>query len=176
MDRFWKNRIRSLGGSLTLALALALVPGTPAALAQSDPVAARAALTVKFPRSHLTIETRDGRRLPFEIEEANTPQRRMVGLMFRKTLAADAGMLFLWGEPGERTMWMKNTFIPLDMLFLDDRGWIVHVAHNAEPKSEAIIASPVPASAVLEIAGGTSQLFSIEEGDRVLHPLLSDQR
>ncbi|GEO82655.1 DUF192 domain-containing protein [Pararhodospirillum oryzae] len=131
-----------------------------------------AAEPAPLPRSHLVIETQDGRQVPFEVEVATTPQQRAVGLMYRKNLPADAGMLFVWGDTAPRTMWMKNTLVALDMLFLDDRGWIVHVVRNTKPQDESLITAPFPAAAVLEINAGTAELLSLEAGDRVRHPLL----
>lgn len=125
-----------------------------------------------FARSSMILETWDGRKLPFVVEEATTPTLRSLGLMFRTKMLVDEGMLFVWEDDQPRTMWMKNTYIPLDMLFLNEHGIILRIAQNTTPRSEMLIAHADPARAVLEINAGMAVLFSIEEGDRVLHPLL----
>jgi uncharacterized membrane protein (UPF0127 family) len=103
----------------------------------------------------------------FEVEVVATPETRAQGLMFRSSLAANAGMLFLY--PGEQpvSFWMKNTLIPLDMLFLKADGSIAHIAHNAVPHDETPIDSEAAVKAVLEVKGGTATALGIKEGDRV---------
>jgi len=125
-----------------------------------------------FETSALEIETRDGRRLPFTVELAETREQRAQGLMFRETLAPDAGMLFLYPDTGIVSMWMRNTLIPLDMLFLDAAGRVVSTADNAVPLSEAIITPGVPVRAVLELPGDAIERLHLAPGDRVLHPRL----
>jgi uncharacterized membrane protein (UPF0127 family) len=108
-----------------------------------------------------------GSAYKFEVELATTPAEREQGLMFRKSMAPNAGMLFLY--PGEQPVafWMKNTLIPLDMLFLKADGSIVQIAHNALPLDETPIPSNQPVKAVLEVNGGTAAALGIKEGDRV---------
>jgi len=106
----------------------------------------------------------------FQVEIADTPSRRAVGLMHRTRLAPDAGMLFLHDSPQRSRMWMKNTFVSLDMLFIDERGRVARIARRTEPLSERIIDSGEPVVAVLEILGGRSAELGIRTGDRVLHP------
>ncbi|MBE1236984.1 DUF192 domain-containing protein [Phaeovibrio sulfidiphilus] len=125
-----------------------------------------------FEKSDLLIECWDGRKLPFLVEEATTPTLRSLGLMYRTSLGADEGMLFVWEDDQPRTMWMKNTPISLDMLFLSRDGIVLHIVRKTTPESEMLIMSPEPARAVLELGAGTTDLLSIEPGDRVLHPLL----
>ncbi|SDH29063.1 DUF192 domain-containing protein [Roseospirillum parvum] len=118
------------------------------------------------------IETADpAARHVFRVALAVTPAERARGLMHRAHLPADAGMLFDFGATGRVAMWMKNTLIGLDMLFLDAGGRVVWIKADAEPGSEAIIASPWPARAVLEVPGGTAARLSIDPGDVVRHPM-----
>lgn len=127
-------------------------------------------------QSSLTIVTQGGQSYPFSIEVPQTDEQMMQGLMFRKTLAQDAGMLFLF--PGLQTvnMWMKNTLIPLDMLFMDASGIVVDIHPMAEPLSEDLITSAVPALAVLELPGGTAARLGIEKGDHVLYSAFDGAR
>lgn len=108
---------------------------------------------------------------PFEVELADTPETQSKGLMHRTRLDADKGMLFVFGTPGKRIMWMRDTLIPLDMLFVDEKGRIVHIHENAEPHSTAPISADAPASAVLELPGGTARKLGIATGDRIDHPI-----
>ena len=139
---------------------------------------ARGALALEnlnsFPHSALEIQTRSGSQ-HFDIWVADTPGRSEQGLMFVRALPAGRGMLFPLQHPGVMRMWMKNTLIPLDMLFIDVRGKIIFIRHNATPESEAIITTPAPVitpvKAVLELAGGECARRHIEQGDRVIHGL-----
>lgn len=130
------------------------------------------AAAVAFERSVLTIRTAGGERHRFDVELAITPQERAQGLMFRETLAADAGMLFVYEAEQPVTMWMKNTLLTLDMLFIDRDGTIVSIAARTTPGSLDIIPSGQPVKAVLELNGGASEALGLAPGDRVLHPLL----
>jgi len=103
----------------------------------------------------------------FDIELATTPDQRERGLMYRKSLGANAGMLFMYPDEEPVAFWMKNTLIPLDMLFIKADGQIVHVARNAVPLDETPIASGQPVRAVLEINGGAADALGIKEGDTV---------
>lgn len=123
-----------------------------------------------FRTERLTIETASGGRYGFDVEMALTPAQMAQGLMFRTELAPDAGMLFVHAADQLATMWMKNTLIPLDMLFISADGRIAHVHERAQPHSLATISSGVPVRAVLEIGGGMAQRLGIRKGDRVLHP------
>jgi uncharacterized membrane protein (UPF0127 family) len=121
-----------------------------------------------FPQDRLVIET-GGKRIEFAVELAESPEQRAQGLMYRKMLAADAGMLFV--EPGEREqlMWMKNTLIPLDMLFIRADGTIHSIHERAVPRSEATISSRGPVKSVLELNGGTAARLGIKPGDKVIY-------
>lgn len=119
----------------------------------------------------LSIETANGGAArTFQVEVARTDQEKSVGLMFRNALADDAGMLFPYGPPQSITMWMRNTYIPLDMLFITADGTIARIEANTEPLSERIIDSGSPVSAVLELAGGAAARLGIKAGDKVKHP------
>ena len=109
----------------------------------------------------------------FTIELADESDEISLGLMERTELAPDAGMLFDFGVVRETSMWMKNTLIPLDMLFLAPDGTIIAIARNTVPHSERRINPGVPVKGVLEIAGGRSAELGIEPGDRLNHALFS---
>ena len=106
----------------------------------------------------------------FSVELASNDAERTRGLMFRKELPEGRGMLFDFGVDQDIAMWMKNTLIPLDMLFIRADGRIAHIAENTEPLSTKIIRSGGPVRAVLEVAGGTAKKLGIAVGDRVAHP------
>ncbi|MBI1980786.1 MAG: DUF192 domain-containing protein [Methylocystis sp.] len=105
----------------------------------------------------------------FKVEIADTPETRARGLMFRKSMPADQGMLFDFLSEGPVSMWMKNTYIPLDMVFIRRDGRVVGVAADAQPFSERIISSPEPAYAVLELNAGAARRISLAPGDQVRH-------
>lgn len=127
---------------------------------------------VTFDHGELTIETAAGERHSFTIEIARTVAQRARGLMFRESMPPDAGMLFLYPAEQQIRMWMKNTLIPLDMLFVASDGRILEIAERTEPLSEEIIASSGAARAVIELNGGTAERLGIRPGDRVRHALL----
>ncbi len=104
-----------------------------------------------------------------KVEVADTPMTRARGLMHRKSMPADRGMLFDFKVEGPVSMWMKNTYIPLDMVFIGRDGRVVGVAADAEPLSERIISSPAPAYAVLELNAGAARRISLAPGDQVRH-------
>ena len=128
---------------------------------------------VSFQHAELAIES-GGKRIPFKVEIADTDERRALGLMYRTSLPADAGMLFDFKHDQDVAMWMRNTRIPLDMLFIDRTGRIVNSAERAVPFSEATISSAAPVLAVLELNGGTAARLGLKPGDRVIYPLFSD--
>jgi uncharacterized membrane protein (UPF0127 family) len=105
----------------------------------------------------------------FTVEIADDNASRERGLMYRKSLAQDRGMLFDFKAVQPVAFWMKNTFIPLDMLFIDKNGRIVSIARQAAPFSEVAIPSGGPVLGVLEIAGGRAEQIGAEPGDRVRH-------
>ncbi len=125
----------------------------------------------------LLIETAAGSEpLSFSVEVARSPQQKSLGLMFRRELPALTGMLFPYPTDQEVTMWMKNTFIPLDMVFIRSDGVVHRIEANTEPFSERIIKSGGPVSGVLEIAGGEARRLGIARGDKVLHPEFAAKR
>lgn len=118
----------------------------------------------------VTIVSQDGKKHVFQIELALTPQQQAKGLMNRTEMAKDAGMLFYFGQADERSFWMKDTLIPLDMLFLKADGTISRIHDSAVPNDLTSVKSNGPAMAVLELNGGTAKTLGIVEGDKVKHP------
>jgi uncharacterized membrane protein (UPF0127 family) len=114
----------------------------------------------------LTVES-GGRRHAFTVEIARTPAQQEHGLMERRALAPDAGMLFPFDPPAPASFWMRNTLIPLDMIFIRPDGTIARVAANTVPLSETPVGVEEPVTAVLELAGGRAAALGIREGDRV---------
>lgn len=141
---------------------LALVPAV--ALAQSpEPTGPQPEL----PKEKLVITTRDGTQLVFNVEMATAPMQQITGLMFRTSVPADGGMLFDWGTSRDSQMWMKNTLVPLDMVFINQDGTIRSIAENTVPESLAVIDSRGPVRATLELAAGTTARLNIRVGDKV---------
>ena len=141
------------------------------ALLVAGAVSTRAEEPVVFEQTELTIETAAGEAHRFAVEVAQSMAQRARGLMFRESMAADAGMLFVYPAEQQIRMWMKNTVIPLDMLFVAADGRILGIAEDTVPFSEEIIASTGPARAVIELNGGTTRRLGIRSGDRVRHPM-----
>jgi uncharacterized membrane protein (UPF0127 family) len=117
----------------------------------------------------LEIETSTGRHA-FQVEIADNDATRERGLMDRRYMAADHGMLFEFDRAAPVSFWMKNTYIPLDMIFISPSGVVTHIAANAEPLSERVIPSGGPSIAVLELNGGTAASIGLKVGDKVRHP------
>jgi uncharacterized protein len=120
----------------------------------------------------LEIVTKSGVQV-FSVEMATTEEEKQTGLMYRKELADGRGMLFDFAPEQEVSMWMKNTFIPLDMIFIRADGRILRIAENTEPQSTKIIPSNGLAKGVLEVIAGTAKKYGIAPGDRVGHPLFN---
>tara|TARA_Y100001934_G_scaffold225144_1_gene269685 strand:+ start:148484 stop:148909 length:426 start_codon:yes stop_codon:yes gene_type:complete len=139
------------------------------------PVLAQSSSGVRFERSSLAIQTAS-KSHKFSIEIASTERQQQHGLMFRRRMAADAGMLFIYPVPQVITMWMKNTYIPLDMLFIGPDGTIVSIVQRAIPGSLETISSTEPAIAVLEVNGGTVSRLKIKRGDRINYPAFQGTR
>jgi uncharacterized membrane protein (UPF0127 family) len=158
-----------LNGRATLAAALgvwlALMAPTGGALA-ADREGVRPLSS--FPRERIAVETRSARRHLFQAWRADTPQARAQGLMFVPELGAEQAMIFVYAPAQQVGMWMMNTLIALDMLFVDEGGCIVKVHERAEPGSVETIWSGAPVVLVVELAGGTSAALGIAAGDRVL--------
>jgi len=124
------------------------------------------------PEATLAILTRGG-PVHFTVELALTPEQQARGLMFRKELPERHGMLFDFGHEQQVSFWMRNTLIPLDMLFIGKDGVIRHLHEQATPLSEEPIPSRYPVRAVLEIRGGSARRYGIAVGDRVLHSIFA---
>ena len=116
----------------------------------------------------LTIVTETGSHR-FDVEIAETSEQKTIGLMFRTELGERAGMLFPYGTAQEITMWMRNTYIPLDMVFIRGDGTVHRVEERTTPMSETVIASEGDVTAVLEIAGGVAEKLKIKPGSRIEH-------
>jgi uncharacterized membrane protein (UPF0127 family) len=117
----------------------------------------------------LTFETASGPKT-FQIEVADTPKQREVGLMYRRSMPEDHGMLFDFGRPQEVSMWMQNTYVSLDMVFVGEDGRVTRVAENTEPLSTRIISSEGPARYVVELLAGSAKRIGLKPGDKVVHP------
>ena len=122
-----------------------------------------------FEKDRLAIVTKTGRH-EFQVEIARRPKQQAQGLMFRRRLASDAGMLFLYTTPEPARMWMKNTYIPLDLLYIDGKGGIIGFHQRAVPQSLEVIGSKQPVIAVLEVNAGTVARLQIAVGDKVVYP------
>src|SRR5450631_1925851 len=122
----------------------------------------------------LEIVTKSGVQV-FSVEMATTEEEKTTGLMYRKELADGRGMLFDFSPPQEVSMWMKNTYISLDMIFIRADGRILRIAEDTQPLSTAIISSGGLAKGVLEVIAGTAKKYGIQPGDRVGHPLFNSR-
>jgi len=153
-------------------LAAALLIASAATFSQSaapEPLSA-------FPQSLLAVKTANGKVVNFKVWLADTRQREEQGMMFVREMDIHTGMLFMFPENKRVTMWMKNTYVSLDLLFLDAKGKIDYIAASATPKSETIIGPPTPEYAVLELKGGACEQFGIKVGDRVIHSNFKNTR
>lgn len=128
-----------------------------------------------FEKGALDVETADGRRIRLSVELARTPDELSQGLMQRPSLAANAGMLFDFGYPQRVTMWMKDTLISLDMLFVAADGRITAIARRTQPLSLETISAPGQVRAVLELNGGAAERLRINPGDRLDHPMFKER-
>jgi uncharacterized membrane protein (UPF0127 family) len=165
-----RPRLLDLPRRVTVALAAALsLAASLGAHAQVGPIEDLAA----FPRGKLEIA--DGKKVKhtFEVWLADNSRRQAQGLMFVRSLPDLRGMLFVHESPKPITMWMKNTYIPLDMVFIDARGRIQEIVAQTTPHSLEIVRSKEPALAVLEIAGGEAKRLGLHPGQRVVHPALA---
>jgi uncharacterized membrane protein (UPF0127 family) len=151
-----------------LAAVMWLVAMLPAD-AQTAPLEDLAA----FPSAPLEIA--DGKKVKhtFQVWLADNPNRQAQGLMFVRALPQLRGMLFVYPEPRNISMWMKNTYIPLDMVFIDVKGRVQQIVANTTPHSTELIRAKDPAIAVLEIAGGEAARLGIRPGQLVRHPALT---
>jgi uncharacterized protein len=147
-----------------LVAAAAVVPGSVVAPLRADQAK-------PFTVSEATIITAAGNRYPFRVELARTPDERAQGLQGRKMLAADAGMLFEFEAPQPVAMWMKNTYVSLDMIFIAADGRIINIARDTMPQSLKAIESAGPVKGVLEVRAGVTARMGIRPGDRVVHKM-----
>lgn len=150
--------VLGLMAALPFGLSLAAGAQMPPEPTQAQP---------ELPKEKLIIVTRDGRQHVFNVEMALTEAQQETGEMFRTKVPEDGGMLFVWPEPEESRMWMKNTLVPLDMVFIDADGKIRSIAENTTPRSLAVIDSQGPVKATLELAGGVTAKLGIRVGDTV---------
>ena len=127
-----------------------------------------------FEKGTLILKRSDGKSFSYAIEIAKTEQQEMYGLMFRHSLAADAGMIFVYPTDEYISMWMKNTYIPLDMLFVRHDGIIVTITTHAKPLDLTPLSSGEPVRAVIELNAGDVEKNGFKTGDKVLFPGLSD--
>ena len=132
--------------------------------------ASKAGEAADMRQDKLTLQTATGPKI-IEIEVASSMDEQMRGLMFRTALADSNGMLFPYTPPREVTMWMKNTYIPLDMVFIRADGIVHRIEARTEPLSETVISSGGEMAAVLELAGGASERLGLKPGDRVEYSL-----
>jgi len=157
-----KRGIHPAGLVAALVVALAALPtcksGGQKATATSAPASPSAAT--------VAIDT-GGRRVAFRVEVAVTPEEHARGLMYRSQLADDAGMIFVFEEPSVQRFWMKNTLIPLDMIFIGTNRKIVGVVENAAPETESERTVGAPSQYVLEIGGGLAARLGIHRGEPV---------
>jgi uncharacterized protein len=156
---FSSRRNIFLGGIIALMAALIFVwaqTGAPPAPA--------------FPHDSLVIARADGQKFTLDVEIATTHAQTEYGLMFRRSLPKDSGMLFLFAPDQPTSFWMKNTYIPLDMLFVGADGTIEKIVTHAEPLNLAPIPSDEPVRGVIEINGGEADRRGLKTGDRVLYP------
>ncbi len=145
-----------------------MLPVILLAILPAGPAAAQEGLAV-FAHDSLTVRTADGGEHRFDVELALTPDQQAQGLMYRPGLDRDAGMLFVHRPARSAKMWMRNTAIPLDMLFITEDGRIVKIVERAVPYSLTIISSGRPVRGVLELNGGTAARLGLRPGDLVLH-------
>ena len=123
--------------------------------------------------TNLAIKTNDGKTHVFVVETAVTPPQQRQGLMHRTEMAKDSGMLFYFGNEAERGFWMKNTLIPLDLIFIRSNGLIHHIHENAVPHDLTSIKSNGPVAGVLEINAGLSNKLGLQAGNTVKHPFFN---
>jgi len=141
-------------------LALFFIVAAPAFAQQQQQMA--------FDKEPLAVQTAAGKMLNFTVEIASTNEQRQYGLMYRKEMPENAGMLFDFGQSRRVTMWMENTILPLDMLFVDSTGTIRNIKQNAVPYSEDIIDSMTEVKYVIELNAGVTAKLGIKPGDKVM--------
>jgi len=152
-----------------IALAVLMVLGASLAVLADEP------MRLPVDPAPLSVVAADGEvRARFDLEIARTGDEHMRGLMYRTDLPGDRAMLFVFKAVGQRAFWMKDTPLPLDIVFAAENGTIVRIARNTVPFSTVPIRSGAPALYVLEIHAGTADAFGIAAGDRLAHPAIGD--
>jgi hypothetical protein len=146
-----------------------------AAMMQAGSAAMAAPLPTALAHSLVVIETPRG-PVRLDVEVAADESSRMRGLMFRTKLAANSGMLFSFHNDDFRAFWMKNTILPLDMIFIRADGTISSIAPNTTPYSEKLVSSEEPVRAVLEINAGRSAALGIRPGEKVRNAAFASRR
>jgi hypothetical protein len=160
--QIWKGKSFAAPALLAISLLLAAATVARAQGAAPEPLSA-------FPQSLLAIRTSSGKVVNFKIWLADTKRREQQGMMFIREMDEHTGMLFMFPENKPVSMWMHNTYISLDILFLDAHGKIDYIAAHATPQSDTIIGPSTPEFAVLELKGGACEHFGIKVGDIVSH-------
>ena len=161
--------LQSLIGRSTLAaVALAMVSGpAAAAIPRQNPAACKGQAEI---RPLETVRARTDRGVQtFQVEIADSPREREYGLMCRRALAPDRGMLFIFPAATPQAFWMRNTLIALDIIYIGPDGRVVSITRNARPLDESPLPSSGPASAVLELAAGRAAQIGLLPGDRLFH-------
>ncbi|MET3892103.1 uncharacterized membrane protein (UPF0127 family) [Bosea sp. OAE506] len=167
-----KPRFLSLCSRAVAALALGTALAQPVPVTAQSLRLAQGAPAAQAPAALESLAIVSGdKRHSFQVEVMRTPEQRARGLMHRRYMPADRGMLFDFGRTEPVAMWMENTYIPLDMLFIRADGTIARIAENTEPLSQRTIPSGEPVLSVLEINGGVSRTLGLKAGDRVEHAL-----
>lgn len=156
--------------AMTLLLTLGVI--SPKALMAG----AQADSPITYAKDTIQISTRDGKLHPFTIELAATYPERAQGLMFRRHMDKNAGMLFLFEGEDVYSMWMKNTYIPLDMVFIRKDGTIARIQENTTPESLQSISSGTPVVSVLELNAGTCGALGIKPGDNVIYKAFNQEK
>lgn len=126
-----------------------------------------------LPREALVIQTASG-TYEFRVQIAKTPDQQRTGLMFRRSMPDDEGMLFPYRFPTQPVFWMMNTYIPLDLIFIRSDGTIARIVPNATPMSQELIESGGYVNGVLEINGGLAEKLGITAGDKIRHPFFEE--
>jgi uncharacterized membrane protein (UPF0127 family) len=158
--------MRTLPSALVVAAALAAaLAACPAA--SSRPAAPDSGADMLPQRGKVYVQARDGREFQLDVEIASRPAERERGLMFRRAMPENEGMIFVFPEESELTFWMKNTLIPLDMVFADRAGRIVGIVANAEPQTTVGRGVGAPSTLVLEVNGGWCARHGVAAGDRL---------
>jgi len=162
--------------SLVIVLALAaLLNALPSSAQWRAPREPAPIDLATYPRSQVAIETAAGMH-DFDVWVADTPERQRQGLMWVRELPAQQGMLFIHEAPRLSSFWMKNTYIPLDMLFANAQGRIVAIFANVPPLSLEPVGPDVPVLAVLELRGGEAERRGIKRGDKLRHAAFGNAR